>query len=157
MHNTIMEQGENLNFENALYYRGKLKQKDFNIEIKDMMEEIIDKGAKLVNKMMTVSYETTGKDDELFVDVAFILPINKEIDVKEKYKVIKNYSFGRFIRCRYEGTSSEFQQAVIDLNQYVVSRGIKQKTPIHIAYSNEILTAVNKNNMDIEMIIGISD
>ncbi|SFR80971.1 hypothetical protein [Anaeromicropila populeti] len=155
MHNILIEEGYNLFFENVVVYRARLKQEDFQDAIQNVMTQIFNSGAKLEGKMMTVSHDSNWEDGQLVVDIEYILPIDKKIELTGKYKVINGYKFEKFILWKYCGSQDEFQSALCKFNQYLVEEKISPSTPMHIAYDTNMIEGKLFKEIKVEAIIGI--
>jgi len=108
--------------------------------------------------MITTTFKVEVVDGEQIMDTEILMPIDKKIDLPEKYNFkelfalfhLKNSLYTSYTR--HKGNPAELQETYEQLNQYAVDNDLKQITSGYNVYVNE---GKDHEDMIVDIYIGI--
>jgi hypothetical protein len=145
-----IKQNQELNVENLLSYRGKIKQSDIENIGKDMEDYIKSKGGNRIGNPITVTYAV--EDD--MVDVELILPVDRMIASSEKFRFKDRIKIINAVVAEYIGNPRGLQYAANQLNTFIVEQKLQ---PITCGYNvTKKVDISNPDNTEIDLYVGIN-
>lgn len=118
-------EGEELNVENILYFRGKINQEEMDYICLDMEEKVKAFGCKKIGVPITVTY---GVVDGI-ADVEINVPIDKAVDDFDNYRFKKNLIVKNALKFEYIGEIGQMPKASAVLNDYISQKKLNVITP----------------------------
>ncbi len=145
----IKEQQE-LNVENVLSYRGKIKQAELENKGKEMESLIQKSGAKRAGNPITATFAVEGEA----IDMELLIPIDRSIESTEQFVFKKQIKIVNAVVASYKGHPMGLQDACNQLNQYIIQQHLQ---PITVGYNVTKKTdMLNPENTEIDVYVGIS-
>ena len=149
---TEILEGQRLELENVLSFRGRIRQEDLETVGRDMEKKIALAGAKSNGNPITVTY---GVENGLF-DIEILLPANKNLGAEniDKYIFKDQIKIVNAVVAKHKGGLSKLQDTCGQLNQYIMDRGLM---PITAGY-NVIKKAnpINEDGTEVDIYVGVS-
>jgi hypothetical protein len=145
-----IKENQELNIDNLLSYRGKIKQEEIE-RIGIEMENYVQKAdAKRVGNPITATYAVEGDN----IDIELILPIDKRVESTDKFIFKNKIKIVNAIVAEYKGNPIGLQEACNQLNQYIIEHGLQ---PITVGYNvTKKIDMINPANAEIDVFVGIS-
>ena len=109
-------ENQTLYLKNVLYYRGWVTQQDSNEIFQKMESFFTSANAKKDGNIVTVTHAVEMKDGETVMDIEIFIPLDKEIEVNEKYKLIPTFEITNALMIRIEGSPAQWQTAMQNLS-----------------------------------------
>lgn len=135
-----IKEGQKLEVNNLLSFRGKVKQDEIEKIGKDMESYIERLDAKKVDNPITATFLLEND----LIDFEILIPINKKIVSSEKYVFKEKLKITNAIVGIHRGNPDLIQNTLNELNQYILENKI---LPITVGYSvikNVELTNLNE-------------
>lgn len=145
-----IKENQELNVENVLSYRGKVKQTELKSISNDMETQIQRIGAKRVGDAITATYGIEGDT----IDVEILLPIDKNIGSISNYVFKNKIQIVNAVVASYKGHPTGLQEACNQLSQYIMKHRLQSiTTGYNVTKKMDML---NPENTEINIYVGIS-
>lgn len=145
-----INENQELDVVNVLSYRGKVRQAELENIGKEMENYIQAAGANRVENPITATYAVEGDT----IDVELLMPIDKSIDLTDKFVFKKRIKIVNAVVATYKGHPMGLQDACNQLNQYIMERKLQ---PITVGYNvTKKMDILNPENTEIDVYVGIS-
>lgn len=145
-----IKRNQELEVNNILSFRGKVKPQELDAIVKDMELKMKDTGVERVGNPITATYAM----DKEGVDVEVLLPINKSMGNIGIYKFKERIKIVNAVLLSYKGNPVGLQNACNELNQYIVDN---QLQPITVGYNiTKHIDIINVENTEIDVYVGIN-
>lgn len=141
---------QELEVNNLLSFRGKVKPHELDSIIKDMEQKIKDANVERFGNPITATY-TMNTDG---VEIEILLPINQKMECVGDYRFKEKIRITNAVLLSYKGNPAGLQNACNELNQYMVENKLQ---PITVGYN--ITKHMDPNNVEdteIDVYVGIS-
>lgn len=141
---------QELEANNLLSFRGRVKLHELDSVIKDMEQKIKDANVERLGNPITATYTM----DAGGVEIEILLPINQKMECVGDYKFKEKIRITNAALLSYKGNPAGLQNACNELNQYMVEN---QLQPITVGYN--ITKNIDPNNIEdteIDVYVGIS-
>lgn len=147
---TEIKTEQKLELKNVLSFRGKIKQSELEAVGKDLEQEAVSVGAKVIGNPVTATYAV--EQDE--IDIELLLPVDKEITPHENYVFKKEIRIVNAAMAAYKGNLTGLQGACNELNQYMLEHKMQ---PITVGYNvTKYCDSMNPDNTEVEIYVGVS-
>lgn len=141
---------QELEVNNILTFRGKVKPQELDSIVKDMELKMKDVGIERVGKPITATYAMDNEG----VDVEVLLPINKSMGNIGIYKFKERIKIVNAVLLSYKGNPAGLQNACNELNRYMAEN---QLQPITVGYNiTKHIDTINVENTEIDVYVGIN-
>ena len=145
-----IRQGETLEMENLMSFRGKVRQQELEKIGNDLELQVKTSGAERVGYPITVTYGIEGD----LIDVEVLLPINKRVPSTGKYVFKEKLLITNALMVKHVGNPAGLQAACNELNSYIMENKL---VPITAGYNvTRKVDMLNPNNAEIDVYVGIS-
>lgn len=145
-----IRQGETLEMENLMSFRGKVRQQELEKIGNDLELQVKTSGAERIGYPISVTY---GMEGEL-IDVEVLLPINKRIPSSGKYVFKEKLLITNALMVKHVGNPAGLQAVCNELNSYIMENKL---VPITVGYNvTRKVDMLNPNNTEIDVYVGIS-
>ena len=145
-----IRQGETLEMENLMSFRGKVRQQELEKIGNDLELQVKTSGAERVGYPITVTYGIEGD----LIDVEVLLPINKRIPSSGKYVFKEKLLITNALMVKHVGNPAGLQAVCNELNSYIMENKL---VPITVGYNvTRKVDMLNPNNTEIDVYVGIS-
>ncbi len=145
-----IRQGETLEMENLLSFRGKIRQQELERVGNDLELQVKMSGAERVGYPITVTYSMEGE----LIDVEVLLPISKRIPSTGKYVFKEKLLITNALMVKHVGNPAGLQAVCNELNNYIMENKLM---PITVGYNvTRKVDMINPNNTEIDVYVGIS-
>jgi len=145
-----IKENQELNVDNLLSYKGKIKQAELENIGKEMEIYIQSTGAKRVGNPITATYAVEGDA----IDIELMIPIDKSIVSTDKFVFKSQIKIVNAIVAEYKGHPIGLQDACNQLNQYIMEHKLQ---PITVGYNVTKKTdMLSPQNTEIDVYVGIS-
>lgn len=141
---------QELEANNLLSFRGKVKPYELDSIIKDMEQKIKDANVERLGNPITATYAMDAEG----VEIEVLLPINQKMECVGDYKFKEKIKITNAALLAYKGNPDGLQNACNELNQFMVEN---QLQPITVGYN--ITKHIDPNNIEdtkIDVYVGIS-
>lgn len=143
-------EGQTLEIENLISFRGKITQTEIERVGKDMEMFVAQAGANRVGNPVTATYGIEADK----IDMELLLPIDKKIACSEKYAYKERIRIVNAVVAKYIGNPNSLQEACNELNQYIFEQKL---VPVTAGYNiTKRVDAANLENTEIDVYVGIS-
>lgn len=145
-----IKENQELNVNNLLSYRGKVRQREIENIGKEMEIYIQNVGAKRVGNPINATYAVDGD----IIDVELIIPIDRSISSTEKFVFKNKIKIVNAVVASYKGHPMGLQDVCNQLNQYIMEHKLQ---PITAGYNvTNKIDMSNPENTEIDVYVGIS-
>lgn len=145
-----IKENQELNVNNLISYRGKVRQREIENIGKEMEAYIQNAGAKRVGNPINATYAVDGD----MIDVELIIPIDRSISSTEKFVFKNKIKIVNAVVAFYKGHPMGLQDVCNQLNQYIMEHKLQ---PITIGYNvTKKIDMSNPENTEIDVYVGIS-
>lgn len=145
-----IRQGETLEMENLMSFRGKVRQQELEKIGNDLELQVKTSGAERVGYPITVTYGIEGD----LIDVEVLLPINKRVPSTGKYVFKEKLLITNALMVKHVGNPAGLQAVCNELNSYIMENKL---VPITAGYNvTRKVDMLNPNNIEIDVYVGIS-
>lgn len=143
-------EGQTLEAEKLVSFRGSISQAELE-EIGKKLEAVVNQaGAKRVGNPITATYGVDGNT----MDIEILLPVDKKVDVTNKYTYKEKIKIVNAVAAKYTGNPSGLQEACNELNNYIVE---KKLMPVTVGYNvPKKIDPLNMEQSEMEVYVGIS-
>lgn len=143
-------EGQTLEMEHLISFRGKITQTEIESVGKDMEMFVAQAGANRVGNPVTATYGIeAGK-----IDMELLLPVDKQIECSEKYAYKERIRIVNAVVAKYTGNPNGLQDACNELNQYIMEHKL---VPVTVGYNiTRRVDNANLENTEIDVYVGIS-
>lgn len=145
-----IKEKQELNVTNLLSFRGKVSQAELESISKDMQNVITMHGAKPVGSAITATFAVENG----MIDIEILVPIDKPLEGVGKYTFKERLHIVNAVVAVYKGHPAGLQEAIENLNRYMVDRGMQ---PITVGYNvTKRMDMLAPENTRIETYVGIN-
>lgn len=122
---------------NVVAFRKEMEEHDIQRELQTFSMYLQAKGVKKVGPTISTTYELKEVDNKNILDIEFLLPINKEIDVVEDYRFIKEFRLTNALYISYTDSLSSIENTYTKMFQYLKDNGLEAVTSFYNVQVNE--------------------
>jgi len=145
-----IKEKQELNVKNLFCFRGKVTQADLTTVNKEMQEIMATLGAKQLGSAITATFAVEGN----LMDIEILVPIDMPVTDVGKYTYKEQLLITNAVVAVYEGHPAGLQEAIENLNQYMVDKGMQ---PITAGYNvTKRMDMLAPENTRIETYVGIN-
>ena len=134
-----IKEGQKLEVNNLLSFRGKVRQDEIEKIGKDMESYVGRMGAKKVGNPITATFLV---DNDL-IDFEILIPIDISIESSQKYTFKERLLISNALNVNCTGNFNRMQHVFNELNEYILIHKLKTIT---VAYS--VIKNANTDNLD---------
>lgn len=143
-------EGQTLEIQNLISFRGKLTQAEIESTRKDMEKFVIFAGAHPVGNPIIATY---GIESDK-IDVELLIPVDKQVECLECYTYKERIRIVNAVVAKYTGSPRDLQEACNELNQYIVEHKL---LPVTVGYNlTKNVDITNPENTEVDIYVGIS-
>lgn len=147
---TEIKTNQELEVNNVLCFRGKIRQNEIDKVGTDMEAKINTAGAMKTGNPITATF---GMDGE-YLDVEILQPIDKNIGSIGDYRFKEKIKIVNAVVASYKGNPIGLQGACNELNQYITEKKLQ---PITVGYNvPKYINPVSIEDTEIDIYVGIS-
>ncbi len=145
-----IKENQELDIDNVLSYRGKVRQAELEDIGKEMEIYIQNSGAERAGNPVTATYGVEGDE----IDIELLMPIDKKIDSTDTFLFKNKIKIVNAVVMCYKGHPIGLQEACNQLNQYILEHKLQ---PVTVGYNVTKKTdMLNPENTEIDVYVGIS-
>ncbi len=145
-----IKDNQELNVDNVLSYRGKVRQAELESIGKEMESYIQNAGAKRVGNPITATYAVEGD----MIDIELLMQVDKSVASTDKFVFKNQIKIVNAVVASYKGHPAGLQDTCNQLNQYIMEHDLQ---PITVGYNVTKKTdMLNPENTEIDVYVGIS-
>ena len=145
-----IKENQELDIDNIISYRGKIKQTEIENVGKEMESYIQNKGAKRKGNPITATYAVEGDT----IDIELLMPIDVSVDSSDKFVLKNKIKIVNAVVAAFKGHPMRLQDACGRLNQYIAEHNLQ---PITVGYNVTKKTdMLNLDNTEVDVYVGIS-
>lgn len=145
-----IKENQELDIDNVLSYRGKVRQAELEGIGKEMEIYIQNSGAERAGNPVTATYGVEGDE----IDIELLMPIDKKIDSTDTFFLKNKIKIVNAVVMCYKGHPIGLQEACNQLNQYILEHKLQ---PVTVGYNVTKKTdMLNPENTEIDVYVGIS-
>lgn len=126
--NYSIRTNEELYFENLASLRVVTKTVELELELRRFVEYLKGKGANKNGPLISATFNLIENDGAQFIDIEFLIPIDKPITVDEPYKFKPVFHLKNAITTKYIGNPQHVEDAYIELKNYLEENQLHQIT-----------------------------
>lgn len=155
MEQTIqIETGQSIKFDHVASFRKKIKQSEVDNELGKFVAILQGSGARRNGPMISATFGVENDQEEPILDIEFMFPIDRPIDLPEPYKFKPVFQLVDAIYTRYAGNPQGLDRVFMELMNYInqnqliqVSAGYKISTqpPTGSEACFDVYIAVNQS------------
>ena len=146
-----IREGQVLEIENIMSYRGVIRQSELKGIAADLEEKVNLAGAKRADYPITIIY---GMGEDGMIEAAVLLPINRRIDDINGYVFKERIKIVNALTVRHKGNPVKLRETYNELNQYISRNNL---VPITAGYNiTRKIDMTDVNNTEIDIYVGIS-
>jgi effector-binding domain-containing protein len=151
-----IETNKSIKLENVASFRKIMRQSEISIELGKFIEALKGSGAEKNGPMITVTFAVDNAQGEAVVDMEFLIPLNKPIELGDNdYKVKKTFHLVHAVTTRFRGDPSQIQQAYDVLIKYIHDNKLQQITAAYNVNLND--EKINEGEIPIyDIYIGVN-
>ena len=143
-------EGQTLEIQNLISFRGKLTQNEIESVGKDMEEFVVSAGARRVGNPITATY---GIESDK-IDVELLIPVDKQVECSQCYTYKERIRIVNAVVAKYTGSPMGLQGACNELNQYIIEHKLM---PVTVGYNlTKKVDITNPENTEVDIYVGIS-
>lgn len=145
-----IKENQELDIDNVLSYRGKVRQAELEGIGKEMEIYIQNSGVERAGNPVTATYGVEGDE----IDIELLMPIDKKIDSTDTFLFKNKIKIVNAVNMCYKGHPIGLQEACNQLNQYILEHKLQ---PVTVGYNVTKKTdMLNPENTEIDVYVGIS-
>ncbi|KOA19071.1 hypothetical protein CLHOM_25740 [Clostridium homopropionicum DSM 5847] len=151
----ILEKQE-LKLSNLISLRKKMTQQEMVLEMKKLGEYIKEQGSEKNGPVLTATFGIEQRGFEQILDIEILIPLNKEIEAINTYKLKKEFFLTNALKITHIGNPVLLQNTYNELNEYIQEKCVQ---PITAAYNVTLKDIVDSSKMDeavIDIYIGLN-
>ena len=136
MNNNIqIETGKELKLDNVASFRKKMKQTDVQQEVQRFVNILKDSETQKKGPMISATFGLEQVNGEQVLDMEFMVPIDRKVDLPEGYKVKPIFHLMHALYTRYIGKPELIQHTYKELMDCLSDKKLQQIT---VAYNVNI-------------------
>lgn len=138
----------------VLSFRAKLSLAEFNLQMLELENFIIENDFKETSNRFSAIYSTEGD----LVDMEIFIPVDKTIDVPRKYNFQDEFLLVNALKYSIIGSPESNQESLMKLKKYMEERKLVQKSPIYsvtITNLNSIKTIEQLKKIEVDIYVGV--
>lgn len=112
--------------------------------------------SKKAGPLITTTFNIENIDGEQLLDMEILVPIDKEIEVLEKYQFKKKFHLLNAVYARHEGNPKFLQETYNKLMKYIQINNLVQITSAYNVNVKDPTSAEDFDDMVIDIYIGVS-
>lgn len=145
-----IRQGQTLEMEYLMSFRGKVRQHELENIGKDLELQVKLAGAEKVGYPITATHAIEGD----MIDIEIMLPINKRIKSTSKYVFKEKLLITNALKAIHLGNPAGLLVTCNELTQYIAEHKL---VPITVSYNVTVkMDMLNAENSEIDMYVGIN-
>ncbi|WP_139906155.1 transcriptional regulator [Clostridium thermarum] len=124
--------------------------------MKKLGEYVKEKGAEKNGPVITATFGVKKNGFDQVFDMEILVPLNKEIDSENEYKLKKKFYLTNALKITHVGNPMMLQNTYNDLNRYIQEKSVQ---PITAAYNVTVKEVTDTSKMDevvVDIYIGIN-
>ena len=147
---TEIKLNQELELNNLLSFRGKIKQSEMDRIGKDMDIKVKEAGAKRIGNPITATFGVEGE----YIDVEVLIPLDMKIQNVGEYCFKDKLKITNAVVASYKGNPAGLQRACNELNQYIVDNKLQ---PITVGYNvMKRISPIDMESTEIDLYVGIN-
>lgn len=147
---TTIKVNQELEINNVLCFRGKVKQNELDKLGNNMVAKINEVGAMKAGNPITATFGIEGD----YLDVEILQPIDRNTGNIGDYRFKEKIKIVNAVVASYKGNPIGLQGVCNELNQYIIE---KQLQPITVGYNvTKYINPINIEDTEIDVYVGIS-
>lgn len=120
MEQTIqIETGKSIRFDHVASFRKKIKQSEVDRELGQFVAILQGSGARRSGPMISATFGVENGQEEQVLDIEFMFPIDRQIDLPEPYKFKPVFQLVDAIHTRYAGNLQSLDRVFLELVNYI--------------------------------------
>ncbi|MFC4770315.1 hypothetical protein [Effusibacillus consociatus] len=154
-HAIQIETGKSIRFENVASFRKKMKQSEVNLELGKFVNFLQQNNVQKNGPMITATFGVENDQQEQILDIEFLIPIDKQIDMPHEYTFKPLFHLVHAVYARYIGDPLQIENTYNELTDFLQQNKLQQITPAYNMNLNDIHT-LQGNEPIIDIYIGVN-
>lgn len=130
-----VETGKSIKVHNLVSIRKKMTQDQVQYEVMKMGQLMKEKGIKKDGPMISATFGVEIVDGRQLLDMEFLVPVDKEVDLPEEYTFKKKFHLVNALYTRHEGDLIALESTYQKLQKYMNENTLQ---PITSAYNMNV-------------------
>lgn len=144
---------QQVELENLISFRGKVRQREMSLLIRQMVECAEAQQAKVGENLISATYQVEFVDGEKVAEVELMLPVEGKITDRGDFTCKPRFFLKDAVKMEYQGPSSGFATVFEEMKQYIEKKGY---VPITVGYIVSVLNNKKEDEVDMEVYMGVS-
>lgn len=146
-------EGQVLEIDNLLSYRGKLTQDMINTVLCEMKQFIIEEGAQCKEPPITATYAVENTNNQTLLDIEILIPISQKIESNTKYIYKDKIKIVNAIMLIHKDGIETLQRSCDKLSNYIINNKL---TPLTVGYNVTKVLSKERNEAEIRVYVGLN-
>lgn len=148
-----IETGKSLKVENVISMRKKMMPNQVQSELMKLMELMKDHGVEPKGPMISTTYSIEEQGEEQILDMEFILPIDRKIDISNEYQFKPLFHLVNAVYKQHVGNPEALQDTYDELLNFMLEHQLQQITSGYNVNANDVFLGKEPK---IEVYIGVN-
>jgi effector-binding domain-containing protein len=127
-----IELNRSIKFENVISFRKKMKHTSVNTEVAKFIHFLKESDARKNGPMMSANFGIETLNGEQILDMEFLVPVDKKIDLPKEYKFKSLFHIVNAVYTRHIGNPLALENVYTELSNFLKQNEIHQIT---VAYN----------------------
>ncbi|MCG8572752.1 MAG: AraC family transcriptional regulator [Spirochaetes bacterium] len=129
-----VKSGKNLELNNLISIRKRMSQSEINSEILNIGNYLKEKGANKNGPLVTATYKAELVNNEPFLDMEILLPVDKKIEVASGYQFKDSLILNDMLTIQHKGNPNFLPNTYSQLVSYISDNQLEQNSPAYNVY-----------------------
>ncbi len=148
---------QTLKIENALSFRGQVTQQELAEKTKEIEKFLENTGVQKAGPTVSTTFSIQPGTVPPVMDVEILIPLQEEITPDAGMTIKKHFCLSNALKLIYVGNPMGVQEAILELNQYIISHNLVPVTSVYYVSAKESKTIEDNNSMEVHIYIGVSE
>jgi effector-binding domain-containing protein len=131
MNSIIIETNKSIRFDNLVSFRKKMNLSEVSQEVENLVNFLKEKNENKIGPMISATYGMEQQGQEKIIDIEYLIPIGKKIDLFGEYKFKKVFHLVNALYTRYIGNPANIQVIYNEIAKYIQEHQLQQITPLY--------------------------
>lgn len=151
-----IESGKELNLDNVLSLRKKMKQQDVSQALLDIGQFLDNNGVQKKGSIVTATFGLEQNESDTIVDIEILVPMNKYFELSSPYTFKKKFQLVNAVYARHKGNPDLLENTYSEIIAFISANHLQQITVGYNVTVNDLQPMQSLDEFIVDVYIGMN-